>query len=628
MKRLRLPKTNNKPQLSAIWNILLILLFSTVITVICFSLQPNSITEVVSAVRKTNPIFIYNLIPVLLSVVIIFLLTNNVFYSAAIISTLFEIASVINRYKILYRDDPFVPIDIAVGAEALSIMTKTNMKISIGLLLALILQIIGLFAIGYFVKSRRVKLSYRTVALAICIIAALASNKYIFKSSKIYWELPTKGPKYYITGNFNSKGFIYCFFYNLNTYKIQAPAKYNIDYAETLEKKYQLKTQKVPKIKPHIIMIMNEAFSDVIVKDLIYTNKNDPLKNFKRISQEGLSGYITVSSFGGGTANTEFDVLTGCMTQNLNKTMASSFRFVRKDFNSLPRFFSSYGYRTQFIHPGQSWFYNRENVYKYLGISEHVFAERFIKPIDYKGSLVSDDAVVNKIIQQYKNHLNTNKQTPFLNFTVTIQNHMPYDNNKYGWQQIEQIKTKVPISDTAYEILSCYVTGLKDADRSLGKLVEFLSIRQEPFVLVFFGDHLPNLGPNYLAYKELGVKINQNGTIYEKFNTHKVPFVIWANDEAKRSINFSNTIKNLYIPKDKTISANYMGAMLYQILGYEGVEPFYDFLNDMRQDIPVILADSYKIGSRCITELPENLEGKMLDYRIWQHYKIKSEEIN
>jgi len=589
-------------------------------------LQPNSVSEVIKSISQNSIILLYNFLPVLLAVIFFYLITNNIFYTSAFVSILFEIASIINRYKIIYRDDPFVPIDISLWAEAMSITKKTNLNIDLGLLLAVLLPALLLIVIGIFVKSKKINIIFRTVGLILCIIVALVLNNSIYKSKQIYDNLFTSGPQYYVAGNYNSKGFIYCFLYNLNMYDIQVPENYNIQYAEKLKNKYSLSEKKVPLKKPHIIIVMYESFSDITTNEnFIFTSEEDPLKNFKKISEKG---YLIVPNLSAGTANTEYDVLTGCMTNNLSKTNTSAFRLVNRDFNSLPRFFSSNGYRTLFIHPGDNWFYNRMNVYKYFGINNQIFVDNFRKPQDYKGSLVSDDAVIDKIINEFKDHIKNYKDIPLFSFNVTIQNHMPYEKNKYGAMKIEPVKTKIKISDRASEILSNYIVGIRDADNSMGKLIKYFSQNDEPVVLVLFGDHTPNLGENYYAYKELGYETNQNKIVEGVINYHKVPFAIWANDQAKNNIDFMNSIKGLDLPPDRTISANYLGPMIYELLGYKGVEPFYDFLNSLRRNIPVIAKNYYKTNNRYTAQVPENLITKIQDYKIWQYFKMNNEKLN
>ena len=92
-------------------------------------------------------------------------------------------------------------------------------------------------------------------------------------------------------------------------------------------------------------------------------------------SDRARAGHIVVSNFGAGTANTEFDVLTGIQTNMVSEGNVSSFRVLHKSVNALPWAYRRAGYATYFTHPGYSWFYNRDNVYQYLGVEERVFNE-------------------------------------------------------------------------------------------------------------------------------------------------------------------------------------------------------------------------------------------------------------
>ena len=74
---------------------------------------------------------------------------------------------------------------------------------------------------------------------------------------------------------------------------------------------------------------------------------------------------MVVPGFAGGTANTEFDVLTGMQTMALSASTTSAMRVVNRNLDSLFRVFGNDGYETAFCHPGDNWFYNRENVYSF-----------------------------------------------------------------------------------------------------------------------------------------------------------------------------------------------------------------------------------------------------------------------
>ena len=126
-------------------------------------------------------------------------------------------------------------------------------------------------------------------------------------------------------------------------------------------------------------MVMDEAFSDITDSDAFaFTAENDPLPNLHALREDphAVAGHIVVPGFAGGTANTEFDVLTGMQTNALAAGTTSSFRVVNRNLDSLFRVFGGDGYHTSFFHPGDDWFYNRENVYRWFGAEETVFADQ------------------------------------------------------------------------------------------------------------------------------------------------------------------------------------------------------------------------------------------------------------
>jgi phosphoglycerol transferase MdoB-like AlkP superfamily enzyme len=427
---------------------------------------------------------------------------------------------------------------------------------------------------------------------------------------------------------YNTKGFIYSFIYNLNTFYAKKPVGYDTEKIKKLQSEYTLTTKKRPTVKPHIIIVQNESFTDIgLNPNLIFEEADKPLINYTKIANESISGYLTVPNFGGGTANTEYDVLTGCMTEDLANTNISSFRMQNRKMDTIAYFLKSQGYENLFMHPGDSWFYNRSNVYKLLGISRQIYGDSFKKPQDFKGLLVSDDAFANKIIKEFENHVKGNPDNPLFNFSVSIENHMPYVNGKYENIKLPQIKTRQTISKKSQEYLSNYIYGLRHADQSLAKLVNYFKDSKEPVILVFFGDHLPNLGENYFTYKEIEAGIKPDGNLDEIIKRYKVPFLIWENNALKSLAEVDKEKETLGLPKDKTISINYLGSILYKLLGYEGENSFLEFMDKMRREVPVIRRDFYGTGAGYSTVLSPEKQKLVEDYRLWEYYKVHEEEV-
>ncbi len=162
-----------------------------------------------------------------------------------------------------------------------------------------------------------------------------------------------------------------------------------------------------------------------------WTEETDPLPNLHALQKDphALSGHIVVPGFAGGTANTEFDALTGMQTNALSVTATSAMRVVNRNLDSLFRVFGADGYRTSFYHPGDAWFYNRENVYRWLGAEHEVFAKD-MKNLEYKGRWVTDDYMAGLIEEEFETAVSEGR--PLFNYTTTIQNHMSYTADKYG----------------------------------------------------------------------------------------------------------------------------------------------------------------------------------------------------
>jgi phosphoglycerol transferase MdoB-like AlkP superfamily enzyme len=620
-------KSKNKIHLNYVWSAILIIVFSGLITITGFMLAPNDFHQILANLLRHPTLIILNGFPVFVGVVVFYLLFSNVFYSAALVSVIFHTAALINRFKIIMRDDPFVPQDIFLGAEAAQIMSDTKMKLDFVLISLVVLFSLAMVVLGILIKFKKVKIPVRIAGCVLMIVAAVLSNTYVYSSRAIYDRMPTKS-KAYVAGVFNDVGFNYCFLYNLSAYKMEVPDNYSKSAAEKLIKKYTA-AKTVPKQKTNVIIVMNEAFSDISLdKAFKFSSDDDPLKNFKEIVKDKntVSGHLVVPNFGGGTANTEFDVLTGMQTVNLNTVPTSAFRLVHRDINSIARVFAKNSYQDYFIHPGDSWFYNRANVYRFIGIENQTFIDQFKQPEDLKGTLVSDKAAGEKIISQYENSLASNKE-PVFNYNVTIQNHMPYTKYKYGSLKVPDVPTNKNLSEQAKTLLSNYFEGVRDEDKLLKTLTDYFKSRQEPVILVFFGDHKPSLGDSYLAYKEAGIDINENGTIEQAVNSREVPFLIWANDSAGNSPDYVKAVKALDLPQDNIISANYLGPVILELLGYTGQDPYYDFLNKLRRELPVVTRFYYKTKSGFTDKLGKEQKSLVDDLRIWQYYRMTSQKV-
>ena len=374
-------------------------------------------------------------------------------------------------------------------------------------------------------------------------------------------------------------------------------------------------------------MVMDEAFSDITDSDAFaFTAENDPLPNLHALREEphAVAGHVVVPGFAGGTANTEFDVLTGMQTNALAAGTTSSFRVVNRNLDSLFRVFGGDGYHTSFFHPGDDWFYNRENVYRWFGAEETVFADQ-MEALAYKGRWVTDDYMAGLIEQEFADTVAAGET--LFHYTTTIQNHMSYTLDKYGESYAyPEVPLNTAVSDEVETLLRVYTEGARDADAMLGRLVDTFAAAEEPVVLVFFGDHLPYLGDNQLAYAELGFTARPE---WDALTSYETPYVIWANDAAAQALDWEAAVASLDLPEDGRLSASFLGAAVLELTGRTGESPWFDFLNQLRRELPVVQKQAYQLADGTVTDqLTEEQAAKIAKWRQWSYYKLMYKEID
>ena len=635
-------------------SLLLAVLLAGCITLLALWCQPNALRTVLVIFRSQPLLIVLNALPVGLLLLTFAFLFKNVFYGAALVNFFVCALSLFNRVKIEVRDEPVFPRDFALVREVGSAMQTYDIRYPVTAIALVALTTALLAALGVFVTSRpvsfavlkaKVKKDAAAVLPGRCwperIIGAVLSFGVltaliftVYASNDLYNSFRVSNA-YYVPSVFNELGFPYCFCHQFTTYPVDRPEGFSKSEAAGWETGEQTGLGQ----DVSIIMVMNEAFSDITDQPMFdWTEETDPLPNLHALQNDphAVSGHIVVPGFAGGTANTEFDVLTGMQTNALSATTTSAMRVVNRNLDSMFRVFGADGYRTSFYHPGDAWFYNRENVYRWLGAEYEVFA-RDMENLEYKGRWVTDDYMAGQIEQEFETAVAEGR--PLFNYTTTIQNHMSYTADKYGeGHTFAPISTTADISDETRTMLEVYTEGVRDADAMLGRLTAYFEERGEPVVLVFYGDHLPYLGDNQKGYAELGSEV----TAAENDRTdilcsYKTPYVIWANSAAAETLDWDSAVDSLELPEDGVISAAFLGSTLLDLAGRTGEDPWFDFLGSLRRTAPVvqkktyILADGTVLPQRILNEQTDEAAAALKDavhkWRCWSYYKLKYQTV-
>jgi len=600
------------------------------ITLLALWCQPNALRSVLIIMKAQPLLIVLNALPVGLLLLIFTCLFRNVFFSAALINLVVCGFSVANRVKIEVRDEPVFPRDLALLKEVGSIISDYKIAYPWSVIAVVCAASLLLFILGLFLGCRPFPMKKLQGWLgrllgAIAGLGVLTACIFtVYASNDLYNSFKTSNP-YYVPSVFNELGFPYCFCHQFTTYPVDRPDGFNKTTAAAWED--ELLTAEQTPSPVNVIMVMNEAFSDITDFALIYDEHNDPLPNLHALQQDphAITGHIVVPNFAAGTANTEFDVMTGIQTNALSATTTSAMRVINRNLDSLFRVYGADNYHTSYFHPGDDWFYNRENVLRWMGVDETVFIDQMEQPA-YKGRWVTDDYLVKQITDEFEQTLAAGDT--LFHYTTTIQNHMSYTLDKYGADYVyPDISLSTEVSDQVRTLLTVYAEGARDADAMLGQLRDYFAAQDAPVILVFFGDHLPYLGDNQLAYAELGIT---EENYWSELLSYETPFVIWANDSAYRLLDWSAAVE---LPE--RISASFLGAAVLELTGHSSTSSWFSFLNDLRREAPVIhkqssvlydgsvVTESYvEPGASSHGNIPQTVE----KWRQWSYYKLKYQE--
>ena len=336
---------------------------------------------------------------------------------------------------------------------------------------------------------------------------------------------------------------------------------------------------------PNIVVVMNESFSDLTSYLEGYETSTDPMPFVRSLMQQEnvISGTCAVSSdMGTGTANSEFEFLTG-NSMAYFKGNTPYVQFIDTETPSLASELAGRGYRTQAMHAYERAGYNRVKVYDRFGFQQYKGIEDFDVDIDVARGYPTDETNYRQLIKDFEENRGG---TPQFLFNITMQNHGGYYASDYEWSV--RVHEVAPVESYDDSVIA-YESSVRMADDALRQLISYLETVDEPTVLLFFGDHEPRLSNEfYSSWFTDENSLNLETTA----QLHKTPFFIWGN----YGLNTDAAAKG------STVSLNYLSTVLFQAAGIK-LSPYQEYLADLRMEHPVITAryftDAFgsKIGS-------------------------------
>jgi len=488
----------------------------------------------------TNPVvFLYNTL-IIFSTFTFALLFKRRRFASFIIALLWVLLGTTNGVILMSRMTPFTLYDLKNAADGLTIATTYFSRIQI--ILFVIAAVLGVAAIVMmFIRSEKWKnirygKSIAAILISLAVTAAATAG------------LSSAGVISTFFGNLNYAyrdfGMPYSFIATSTLAGISKPKGYSEEMiTDLLKEKTKKGTHTALKEKddstdhPNIIVLQMESFT--VAQD--YANievSRDPTPVFNKLYDEYTSGSFTVPACGAGTANTEFEVLTGISAKffgpgeypykgKLRKNVLESMAYVTR----------SHGYNTAALHDHRALFYNRNEVYANLGFNTYTSVE-YMNNVSFTPTNWCKDKVLTGEIMDI---MQSTDERDFLH-VISVEGHGSYPTEQVFKKPYTEVTAEDEETKWRYEY---YLNECHEMDTFIGDLIDAIEESGEPTVMIIYGDHIPALDVKEENYKQ--------------DDLYKTRYVIWDNIGLAK--------------KDADIHSYESGAVLLSDagLGHEGI---------------------------------------------------------
>lgn len=267
----------------------------------------------------------------------------------------------------------------------------------------------------------------------------------------------------------------------------------------------------LPQTLPDVILILNESFYDLSVYTDLTTDR--PYLGQFYALDNALHGYALSPGIGGGTNDTEYELLTS----NSTHLLTGSAPFTYLDLtgaNSIVSYLRALGYTATAMHsePGSN--YNRNMGYPSLGFEQLAFKEEF-EDLDAAGYYFATDASCYENLLRY---YQPDSAAPQLLYLLTIQNHGGYS---FGDPSLYTVHAEQEFGEMSGEIDE-YLSRMALSDAAFADLTAYFEQLDRPVIVCMVGDHAPSFISSLPARPGLS---EEERLVYSR----AAPFVIWAN---------------------------------------------------------------------------------------------------
>lgn len=461
-------------------NIIKTMIVSLILTIIIEFIKYEHIGDIINFLISYK-IFIINY-SIIISTISIALWFNKKYFIIAIISTIWILLSIINRFLTNIRGIPISFADIYSISDGLSIV---NRYINIEIVVFTIVLIVILLIIYKKLWKYNNKTNRADKIMSMIIILLTFTGIYIVEENNIFyitnWNLKL---------SYETYGFPYSIINSIYSARVSKPDQYNAYNMNQIKKDINKNTINQTNIEyKNIIVIQLESFMDPNLIEGVEYNI-DPISNFRKIYNNTISGDLNVPAFGGKTVRTEFEFLTG---MNLDYMSIGEVPYVsstgRKVIESITNIMEGNNYESTAIHNFQGNFYRRDEVFSNLGFSRYISME-YMKDAEIDKDIYQNDSMLFDSIMDI---IELNDKNKFI-YGITAGTHGPYSlNNIEDNFEIKIVRNDKNIDYENIDKITDYVNRLYKLDKEIGLFIEYINSLGEDSLVVMYSDHLPSI---------------------------------------------------------------------------------------------------------------------------------------
>ncbi|KRM20952.1 hypothetical protein FC90_GL001484 [Latilactobacillus graminis DSM 20719] len=462
---------------------------------------------------------------------LLFLITNRFWYSYGFLFILELIVTVSTALKIILRHEPILPTDMAALKNIVDIVNMVSpIVITLGLIGVVISLVIVVILQLKYGKHFNVKISFRKRIISAFLILLMLSGLFfvnhanaipsrvfaLFKIQKLFYD-QERGAQ--------NNGPILQYINNLDVSIMERPTGYSETTIHKIMKKYDQEALKMNRSRAKwaknqtVIFVLSESFSDPSRVPNLNVSKT-PIPNVLKLKKQTTSGLMMSSGYGGGTANMEWQALTGLNLSSLSPTLATPYSQLVDKMAVNPNITNLFDQKIA-IHPYNAGLYNRQAVFKKFGFQKFYFDGSKTNKLKYKDTVASSPYISDQSAYKETERLisKDNRKTQFIQLS-TMQNHLPFDvNSNVGSDGVTA--SGGAIGDNIVAVNN-YIQRLQDTDAAVKEFIQKLDQNERPITVVWYGDHLPAIYSG-LSMSEYAIPL------------HQTDYFIYNNKAAKKN---------------------------------------------------------------------------------------------